>query len=290
MNELVVCTSWLTLRARKAMIFTTQAQPPPTRRGEMTITVLLHTLVCWFHPCQYHDADTDAHLQAVARAFHANRWIFANRHVPLDGSHHIDTAGPKCRVTSRYDILCGMVLHCRVVTLALLYIRNVHAISFSLCPESGRLRAHRLRSAQLRLSSSSAQLSSAQLSSTQLSSAQLNSTQRNSTQLNSTQLNSTQLSSAQLSSAQLSSAHLTSPQLSSAQLSSAQLSSAHVVGNRTSLFDTIIIAMARLAMFCRWPSRSRHQWCDLPETVPTSGRPTTLASNPDWHPRLTQFV
>ena len=177
----------------------------------MTMTVLLHTLVCWFHPCQYHDADTDAHLQAVAKAFHANRWIFANRHVLLDGSHHIDNAGLKWRVTSCYDILRGMVLHCRVVTLALVYIRNVHAISFSLCPEWAAC-----------VPTGSGQLSSgsAQPSSTQLSSTQLSSTQRNATQLNSTQPNSTQLSSAQLSSA-----HLTSPHLSSAQLSSVQLSS-----------------------------------------------------------------
>ena len=169
-----------------------------------------------------------------------------------------------------------MVLHCRVVTLALVYIRNVHAISFSLCPEWAAC-----------VPTGSGQLSSAQA---QLSPAQLNSAQRSSAQLNATQRNSTQLNPTQLSSAQLSSAQLTSPHLTSAQLSSAQFSSAHVVGNRTSLFDTIIIAMARLAMFCRWSSRSRHQWCDLPETVSTSGRPTTLASNPDWHPRLTQFV
>lgn len=151
----------------------------------MTMTVLLHTSVRWFHPCLYHDADTDAHLQAVAKAFHANRWFLADRHVPFDGSHHIDNAGPKCRLTPCYDILRGMLLHCRVVKVTLLYIRNVHAISISLCPEWAAC-----------VATGSAQLSSG--------SAQLNSTRLDSTQLNSTQLNSAQLSSPQLSSAHFS--------------------------------------------------------------------------------------
>ena len=205
------------------------------------MTVLLHTSVGWFHPCLYHDADTDAHLQAVAKAFHANRWFLADRHVPFDGSHHIDNAGPKCRLTPCYDILRGMLLHCRVVKVTLLYIRNVHAISISLCPEWAA-RGHRLRSAQLRLSSA----------------------QLNSTRLNSTQLNSTQLSS---------------PQLSSAQLTSAELMS----------LPTKLPYLIRLSLqWLVW--RSRQRWCDVPETVSTSGRPTTLASNPDWHPRVAQFV
>ena len=178
------------------------------------MTMLLHTSVCWFHPCQYHHADTDAHLQAVAKAFHANRWIFADRRVPFDGSHHIDNAGPKCRLTSCYDILRGMLLHCRVEKLTLLYIRNVHAISISLCPEWAAC-----------VATGSAQLSSG-----------------------SAQLNSTQLSSAQLNSTQLNSIELNSIQLSSAHLCSAQFSSAHVVANKTPLFDTTIIAMARLAV------------------------------------------